>query len=143
MVNPNKSGKVRVVFDATGRYENVSFNQKLLKGPDLLTSLIGVLLRFRQLKIALSADITKNFHQVRVREQDGSALRFLWLKPGNSQAPSDLQNEVPFLEPCRRLLFVPTFYERQPKTPARTDASVANKLRISFTSTTGWHNSRI
>ena len=76
MVNPNKSGKVRVVFDATGRYENVSFNQKLLKGPDLLTSLIGVLLRFRQLKIALSADITKKFHQVRVREQDGSALRF-------------------------------------------------------------------
>lgn len=82
------------MFNAATKYENASWNQKLLKGSDLLTSLVGVLLRFRQFKVALSADNTEMFHQVRAREQDGPSFRFLWREPGSSEPLSDFQLQV-------------------------------------------------
>ena len=48
VTNINKPGKIRVVFDAQARYENTSLNEKLYKGPDLLSSLARTLLHFRQ-----------------------------------------------------------------------------------------------
>ena len=83
VINPNKPGKVRVVFDTVAKSHGVSLNEALLKGLDLLTSLVGVIIRFRQFPIAVSADIVKMFHQVRVPEEDCSALRFLWRNPGS------------------------------------------------------------
>ena len=53
-------------------------NKSLLVGPDLLQNLIFVLLRFRQHKHAVSADIEGMFLQVGVREEDQPSLRFLW-----------------------------------------------------------------
>ena len=44
--NPNKPGKVRVVFDCACQWKGVSLNKELLQGPDLTSSLIGVLLSF-------------------------------------------------------------------------------------------------
>ena len=46
MTNINKSGKIRVVFDSGVRYEDTSLNEKLYKGPKLLSNLIGPLLDF-------------------------------------------------------------------------------------------------
>ena len=77
VTNINKPGKIRVVFDAGARYENTSLNEKLYKGPNLLNSLVGTLLRFRQGKYSVVADIEKMFHQVKVEEKDRDALRFL------------------------------------------------------------------
>ena len=86
VVNPNKPGKVRVVFDAAARYRGQSLNSKLMSGPDLLNSLFGVLQRFRLYEVALVTDIRAMYHQVRVPSGDADSLRFLfkedWTKPG-------------------------------------------------------------
>ena len=44
--HPRKPDQIRVVFDCSAVYENESLNKHLLKGPDQLNSLIGVLTRF-------------------------------------------------------------------------------------------------
>ena len=76
--NPNKPGKVLVVFDAAAKHVNVSLNNMLMTGPDLSNSLIGVFLRFRLNNIALVTDIKEMFHQVKVPSQDSDSLRFMW-----------------------------------------------------------------
>ncbi|CAC5361143.1 unnamed protein product [Mytilus coruscus] len=83
ITNENKPGKVRVVFDCASKYQGISLNSQLLQGPDLMNSLVGVIIRFRQDKVALAADIEAMYHQVRVREDDCDALRFLWWPNGN------------------------------------------------------------
>lgn len=70
VLNPNKPGKVRIVFDATAEYGGTSLNNNLMQGPDCINNLVGVLLRFRQDHTAIVADIESLFHQVKVREQD-------------------------------------------------------------------------
>ncbi|XP_045032618.1 uncharacterized protein LOC123474468 [Daphnia magna] len=94
VINPKKPEKSRPVFDASAYYKGMSLNSALLKGPDLLTNLIGVLIRFRQHPIALSADIVKMFHQVRVRPKDGPTLRFFYRDPGIQEPPSVYQMNV-------------------------------------------------
>ena len=81
--HPHKPGKVRVVFDCSAKYQGMSLNDKLLKGPDLINPLVGVLTRFRQYPIATMADIESMFHQVRVTETDRDVFRFLWWPDGN------------------------------------------------------------
>ena len=83
VVNPKKPGKVRVVFDAAARFRGVSLNDSLLQGPDLVNSLVGVLIRFRQHPVAIISDIEAMFHQVVVKETDRGALRFLWFRNGD------------------------------------------------------------
>ena len=87
--NPNKPGKIRVVFDAASKHEGVSLNSRLLSAPDLLNNLTGVLMRFRLHPAAISADIEEMFHQVKVKEQDRDSLRFLWKNEISSPKPSD------------------------------------------------------
>ncbi|KAG1671110.1 hypothetical protein GQR58_016564 [Nymphon striatum] len=70
--------KTRIVFDCAARYGGFSLNDYLLPGPNLNNNMVGVLLRFREEQIALSADIRAMFHQVKVHPDDVHALRFLW-----------------------------------------------------------------
>ena len=77
MTNPNKPGKLRIVFDAAAEFAGTSLNKNLLQGPDMTNSLVGVLLRFRQGRVGLAADVEAMFHQVRARKKDQDALRFL------------------------------------------------------------------
>ncbi|XP_055590700.1 uncharacterized protein LOC129742784 [Uranotaenia lowii] len=78
VTNPKKPGKVRLIWDAAARVDGISLNTLLLKGPDQLTSLPAVLFRFRQHPVAVSGDIKEMYHQIRIREEDRSAQRFLW-----------------------------------------------------------------
>ncbi|XP_055634145.1 uncharacterized protein LOC129774433 [Toxorhynchites rutilus septentrionalis] len=66
VTNPNKPGKVRLVWDAAAKVSGVFLNSVLLKGPDQLTLLPAVLFRFRMYSIAVSADIEQMFHQLRI-----------------------------------------------------------------------------
>jgi len=76
--NPNKPNKTRVVFDCAARFKETSLNDQLLSGPDLTNTIVGVLTRFRQERVALVADIECMFHQVKVTPDDYDAFRFLW-----------------------------------------------------------------
>ena len=73
----NKPNKVRTAVDAGAKAKNGSLNKHLLKGPDFLNNLVGVLLKFRQRKYAVMGDITQMFHQVSVLRSDRDALKFL------------------------------------------------------------------
>ena len=78
VLNSNKPGKVRRVLNGASKCHGASLNLSLLVRPDLLQNLILALLRFRQHKYAVSADIEGMFLQVGVREEDQPSLRFLW-----------------------------------------------------------------
>ncbi len=49
--------KLRIVFDASLKCQQISLNSELLQGPDLTTSLLAVLLSLRQEKVAVIGDI--------------------------------------------------------------------------------------
>ena len=69
---------IRVVFDCSMKFQGVSLNDKLLQGPDLTNSLLGVLLRFRQGNITLIGDLEKMFYQVKVPKDQIDFLRLWW-----------------------------------------------------------------
>ena len=84
VVNPKKPEKVRIVYDCAAASSNgKSLNDFLMKGPDLMHSLVGVLLRFRTEKIAIVTDIETMFYQIRDNSSDRDALRFLRWSQGN------------------------------------------------------------
>ena len=66
---------MRVVFDGAAKcvdpttVEEVSINEKLLRGSNYLVNMRGVFNRFREKLIFVSADIEKMYHQVQVSEQ--------------------------------------------------------------------------
>lgn len=78
-----KKHKLRVVFDCGASYQGTTLNEQLLQGPDMTSSLVGVLTRFRQEPIAVMADVESMFHQVKVPPEDADLLRFLWWPDGN------------------------------------------------------------
>ncbi|KAL4005475.1 hypothetical protein ACER0C_005188 [Sarotherodon galilaeus] len=73
-----KKHKMRVVFDCGAAYQGFTLNGQLLQGPNLTSTLIGVLTRFRQEPVAVMADVEAMFHQVKVPPEDTDLLRFLW-----------------------------------------------------------------
>ena len=78
VTNPNKPGKVRRVSNAASTFKRNSLNSNLLTGPDLLNNLVGLLLRFRENYIAITADFEAMFMQVSIIETDQPSIRFLW-----------------------------------------------------------------
>ncbi|XP_064621090.1 uncharacterized protein LOC135483946 [Lineus longissimus] len=91
VANENKPGKLRVVFDAAASFKGTSLNQELLQGPDQSNSLIGVLLRFREHQIAVTADVEAMFLRFKVPPVDCQALRFLWWRNGLDEHPVTCQ----------------------------------------------------
>lgn len=49
-------------------FENISLNDVLLSGPDLTNSLLGVLMRFKMERVAVTADIEQMFYCFKVHE---------------------------------------------------------------------------
>ena len=88
VLNPKKPDKVSTVFDAGAKFKGISLNDNLLKGADLLNSLIAIVIRFRLRQYAVIAEIEQMFHQIKVRESDQDALGFLW-RTAKFQNPVD------------------------------------------------------
>ncbi|XP_055589038.1 uncharacterized protein LOC129741339 [Uranotaenia lowii] len=78
VLNEKKPDKVRLIWDAAAKVDGVSLNSTLMKGPDLISSLLAILFRYRERKVAISADIKEMFHQILIREVDRSAQLFVW-----------------------------------------------------------------
>ncbi|XP_041978615.1 uncharacterized protein LOC121732727 [Aricia agestis] len=89
VLNPRKPGKVRIVHDAAAKTKGVSLNDYLLTGPDLLQSLPGTLMRFRQHRIAVTADIAEMFMRIGIKEDDRDALRYLWREDRRDGPPDE------------------------------------------------------
>ena len=74
--HPHKPGKVRRVCNAASKFKGVSLNDKLLSGPDLLRNLVGIIFRFREHEIAITADIESMFLQVTVPKEECKVFVF-------------------------------------------------------------------
>ena len=71
--------KFRVVFDASAKSSNgVSLNNNLLIGPTIQDNLFDIILKFREKKIALKADIAKMYRQVKVSPIDTNFQQIVW-----------------------------------------------------------------
>ena len=72
----------------------VQSNDFLLRGPNYLSSMVGVLLRFRLKLIALSADIENVYYQVLVSKEDRHSFRFLYRPLGSTGLPLTYRMQV-------------------------------------------------
>ncbi|KAH7716313.1 Pao retrotransposon peptidase family protein [Aphelenchoides avenae] len=85
--------KMRSVFDGSAHLPGMpSINDFLHRGPVLLPTMAGILLRTRMHGIVIIADIAKAFLQVSLHPTDRSACAFLWLK--DPTKPPDDDNIV-------------------------------------------------
>ena len=66
------------MFDAAAKFRGTSLNENLFKGPHLLSSLIGIILRFKINEFAVMGNIEQMLYQVNVPATDRDAFRFLW-----------------------------------------------------------------
>ena len=95
VIHPHKPSKVRVVFDCAVRFQSASLNERILQGPDLTNTLIGVLSRFRQESTAVMADVEQMFYQVLVPVEDCNFLHYLWWPGGDFESvPREFQMRV-------------------------------------------------
>ena len=78
VINPKKPDRLRRVYDASAKFMGQSLNDKIYIGPDLLSSLFGVFLRFCEGRIAMAADVKEMYHMLCLPEGDKPAMRFLW-----------------------------------------------------------------
>jgi len=70
---------VRPVFDASCKSGRLpSLNEMLEKGPNMVELLPTILLRFRENRIGVIADIRKAFQMIEVEDADRDFFRFLW-----------------------------------------------------------------
>ncbi|XP_069133223.1 uncharacterized protein [Argopecten irradians] len=82
-----KTSQIRILFDSSATYKGVSLNSALLTGPDLTSSLLSILIRFRKERVAFVADIQQMFHCFFVTEEHRNFLRFLWHSENDPDKP--------------------------------------------------------
>ena len=74
---PEQAGQSETC-NAASKFGGVSLFDNLMAGPDLLQSLIGIIFRFREKKIAMTADVEAMFLQVTIPPADFKVPTFLW-----------------------------------------------------------------
>ena len=72
------STKIRIVFDGSAvTSTGISLNSALLVGPTLQPTLSNILIKFRTYPVALNADISKMYREVKLAAEDKDLHRFL------------------------------------------------------------------
>ena len=74
----DKPGKFRITQDGAAKTQGTSLNKAVLTGPDFMSKLIGIVMRFRRNAVVLSADIKSFFFQIEMSIKDAPAGRHLW-----------------------------------------------------------------
>ncbi|XP_068209143.1 uncharacterized protein [Palaemon carinicauda] len=98
--HPDKPDKVRVVFDSASKVEGTLLNDLLLQGPDMMNSLLGVLVKFVGGLFAYIGDINTIFYQVRVPEHQWDYLMFFWWENSLDEEPKEWRMAVHLFRPC-------------------------------------------
>lgn len=70
--------KVRIVFDASAKFEGVCLNDFIETGPKLKNDSFDVLLRFRKHEITIACDISEMYLRVGICEPYRKYNRILW-----------------------------------------------------------------
>ena len=79
---------VRLVINSSfGSGSELSLNDILMKGPNVLTSLLEVLMRWRLFPVAFIGDISKMYHNVRTGELEANVRRLLWRECEQTRPP--------------------------------------------------------
>ena len=92
VLRPDKdTTKVRIVFDASARYEGHSLNDLIHQGPKLQRELFDVLLRFRRQPVALVCDIAEMYLRIGIAHEDKPFHRFLWRGIDQDRQPDTYQ----------------------------------------------------
>lgn len=82
--------KLRIVLDASSRAAGqLSLNDCVHTGTNMITPLFGILLRARCTRYIIVADIAKAFHQVRLQPEFRNVTFFMWLKDLNKPPVGD------------------------------------------------------
>ena len=78
------------MFDASYASDGPSLNDCLYSGPNLLSKIFDILLRFRFNFIAILADMKQVFLNVEISKEHRDFLRFLWYENVNSESDAKL-----------------------------------------------------
>lgn len=71
------STPLRIVFNSSANHMGQCLNDWWAKGPDVVNNLCGVLLRFRQNQVAVTGDIGKMYHSVKLGSLEQHTHRFV------------------------------------------------------------------
>ena len=82
--------KIRAVFDASCVLDGSALNDCLYPGPNLLSKIFHILLRFQFNFTAILADIKQAFFNVEISKDHRDFLRFPWYENVNSESVAKL-----------------------------------------------------
>ncbi len=89
VVSPKSaSTPIRIVFNSSQVHKGTSLNNCLAKGPDsYANNILGLLIRWREERVAMVGDIRKMFHSIHLQELESHCHRFLWRDMDDSKDP--------------------------------------------------------